>query len=110
MEPNERDELIRCGLNQTYTLRPWNRQRCQVIQGLVRQDYMIPLSEARNPEYEPRPFYTLPKNRTVTLTSKGRDWLLALDPADFEGVAWWPLPSDIRRLQARIRGAEFWGV
>ncbi len=110
MNPNERDELIRCGLNQTYTVRPSNRQRCQVIQGLVRQGYMIPISEAHNLEYEPRPFYMLPKNTTVTLTGKGRAWLLALDPADFEGVAWWPLPSDIRHLQKRIRKAKFWGV
>jgi hypothetical protein len=109
MEPNERDELIQCGLNQTYTLRPSNRWRCRVIQRLIRQGYMIPLSQAHNPEYQPRPFYILPENTTVTLTNKGRDWLLALDPADFEGVAWWPLPSDIRHLQDRIRGAEFGG-
>jgi hypothetical protein len=109
MEPNERNELIRCGLNQTYTLRPWNRQRCQIIQGLVRRGYMIPLIEAHTPDFEAGPFYTLPKNTTVTLTSRGRDWLLALDAADFEGVAWWPLPAATRRLQERIRGGRVWG-
>ncbi len=67
MKPNERDELIQCGLNQTYTLRPSNRWRCWVIQRLIRQGYMIPLSQAHNPEYQPRPFYILPENTTVTL-------------------------------------------
>jgi len=102
MTDRERNELIACATNKTMTVRIGGRSRYRRLYRLVKRGYLVPLKEKDNPAFDPASLAALDDNTTLTLTEKGRAYILALNPADFEAVAWFPRAEDVRDAQRRI--------
>ena len=102
MTGQERDELIRCAINKTQTVRFAGRRRYRVLFDLVGQGYLVPLRDKNNPAFNPALLAGLNDNTTLTLTDKAKAWILALDPADFETITWFPRAEDVRDAQKRL--------
>ena len=101
MSPEEQNQLLQCSLNNTGQLRVRGPGQRNLLIGLVRQGYLIPLDKRDVPDWM-LTFAVLADNATLVLTEQGKAWIRALDPADFEGERWFPLPRDIREAQHRI--------
>jgi len=104
MSEQEIVELISCAINATMTcrIRITGRARYRTLYGLVKQGYLIPLKERDNPAFDPNPLAGLNANTTLTLTEKGKAWILALNPADFERITWFPRVQDVTDAQKRL--------
>ena len=103
MDKQAEHELIRCAGHKTLTVRPASYRRERVLLHLIRDGYMIPRQRVNDPDFNPALLAGLAPGTSVTLTDKGRAWILALNPADFADVDWWPLPGDIRHAQEAVR-------
>jgi len=102
MTDQERDELIRCAINKTQTVRFAGRSRYRTLFGLVGQGYLVPLRDKNNPAFNPALLAGLNDNTTLTLTDKGKAYVLALHPADFEAITSFPRAEDVRNAQRRL--------
>ena len=103
MTDRERNELIACATNKTMTVRIGGRSRYRTLYRLVKRGYLVPLKEKDNPAFNPASLAALDDNTTLTLTDKGKAWILALNPADFERITWFPRVQDVTDAQKRLR-------
>ena len=102
METESVHELIRCAQNDTMTIRPESQRRERVVLALVREGYLIPKSKVDDTDFKPALLSSV-HGQLLTLTKMGKAYVLALNPADFATVQFWPLPSDIEDAQYNIR-------
>jgi len=103
MTDQECFELIACATNKTMTVRIGGRSRYRTLYHLVKRGYLVPLKEKENPAFNPALLAGLDDNTTLILTDKAKMWILALDPADFKTITWFPRSKDVRDAQKRLR-------
>lgn len=104
LDEEMKSELYTLMTTKHWQLRPWyaNSGRAKACARLVKAGYMIPLKEKNNPDFKPEHFY--PNDGiSYTITEKGLDWILSLNPDDFQHQFMFPKPGDIRKYQAEIR-------
>jgi hypothetical protein len=107
MAAEELHELIRCALNKTMRVYPASLHRELVLLGLIQAGYMIPIVRIGDRNFHPDSVGTLPEHDPITFTNRGRDYVLTLNPVDFEDVKSWPLADDIRLAQTLIKNINF---
>ncbi len=107
MAVEELHELIRCALNKTMRVYPASFRREWILLGLIQAGYMIPVAGIGDPNFHPDSVGTLPEQEPITFTNRGRDYVLTLNPADFESGKAWPSPDDIRMAQTVIKDVDF---
>ena len=92
-DQNEVHEMYKLASNKHLTVRPvyFGSRRWQACLRLVKKGYLVPKKLVK--DFDPNNYRKEPE--TLTLTAKGRDWLLACEPKSFEGQMFWPLPRDV---------------
>jgi hypothetical protein len=99
-----KSELYSIMITKHLQLRPWyaNSGRAKACARLVKIGFFIPVKEKNNPDFIPEKFYPN-DNISYTITEKGLDWILALNPDDFQHQFMFPKPHDVLKWHERIK-------
>ena len=105
MDKEHERELIRCAQNKRMTIRPETQRREQIAHALMQAGYLIPKARQHDPNFKPEELSSV-YNLTLTLTDKGKEYLLALSSEDFQLGQLWPSADDIRHSAAENIGGH----
>lgn len=99
MYPQDPRLLVYCSLNETIRVKSsdWRLQRR--LKGLNDEGYIVAITTKTSPKKQV-------SHITVTITDKGRDYILALDPVDFPVAEWGTFPNDLREAQEHLKNTN----
>jgi hypothetical protein len=98
---DERDQLILCAIHPSMIVKPVHGIREPALRALVRNGYLQTVAPA-DTFYVRGKFAGIAENAVLKLTAKGREYILALKPEDFQKETWFPLPKDIKDARNRV--------